>query len=320
MRFVVRLDPASVPADAVRVGGVVDLEIHLRSATDLWVSSTSVRLVRDRESSALSWADPVLEASGPERRATVRLDGGGTASVSTVPDAAALGPVRLRADELLRVPTRYRSTHRTDDRSRARAAGICETVYRGDRNRWTTIATSYPLGRSTARLDVGGSRGGRYGIAFGFGDGTFKAGGTRFSEGGWSFDWPASSVARSYRVQVNYHKYEKVGLCDGPPIQWRPHIETGGVSTNASGITRPSWNRYCAPVPRGTWARVRTDGKSYFFDAAVKFAAIIGIDLSGEKTYSSHHKLVYNIAGRAKKLCGNNDYPALAGKLVERLR
>lgn len=320
-RFTVRLDPGTVPADAVGPGGLVDFEIHLRSGTDLWVTSATARLIRDEMSRELLWVDPVEEVSESSGVEVARVADGRTAAVRTVPNARRLHPVRLQGEALVRVPPQHR-----DARQRGRAASpgaaadICETAYRGDSNRWTTIATSYPLGRTKAWLDVGGSRGGNYGVAFGFGDGTFKAGGTRFSEGGWSFEWTPSSVARSYRVQVNYHKYEKVGLCDGPPIQWRPHIETGGVTSNTQGITRPTWNRYCAPVPRGTWSRVRTDGKNYQFNAAVKFASLIGIDLSGEKSYSSHHELVYAIDGRPKKLCGNNDYPSLAGKLVERLR
>lgn len=123
---------------------------------------------------------------------------------------------------------------------------------------------------------------------------------------------------RSYRTKVNYHKYAN---CFGW-TRWEPHIEIGSATSNYSRLSRPSWNKYCGPVTRGVkWRRYRTDGKSYSYGAAVKFRDLIGIELSGEKQYSSSHTLYYKILGtRKKKLCGNNDYPSKAGKIVERYR
>ncbi|GEB16557.1 hypothetical protein [Pimelobacter simplex] len=241
-----------------------------------------------------------------------------------VPGRVASERARVKAGHLVRVPARYRTAYRTaaPGSRRAAAAGICETKYRGDRNVPTTIATSYPVGASKSWLEVHSSEGGKYGVALNGGQGaSFKASGTRFVEGSWSFKWNKKSSARSYRVEVNYHKYEKVGLCSGPPLRWSPHIETGGATENSEGVNRPDWNTYCANVTNGTWARERTDGKDYSYSAAVKFKDVIGIDLSGEKSYSRSHKLSYDIAGsNPKKLCGNNDYPAKAGKIVERKR
>ena len=51
----------------------------------------------------------------------------------------------------------------------------------------------------------------------------------------------------------------------------------------------------------------------------MRFKEFIGIDLSIKKNYNSAHILEYHFAdGPQHKLCGNNDYPSLAGKIIDR--
>lgn len=53
----------------------------------------------------------------------------------------------------------------------------------------------------------------------------------------------------------------------------------------------------------------------------VKFASLIGVDLRVKRNFSNSQRMVYRIAGtRAKKMCGNDTYPARSGKQVERYR
>lgn len=83
-----------------------------------------------------------------------------------------------------------------------------------------------------------------------------------------------------------------------------------------------AWKEYCSNVNRGVvWKRYQSKGKGYSYGAGVKYEEVIGIDLSVEKQYSSNHTLYYHVRGaKKKKLCGNNDYPSRAGKMVERRR
>lgn len=322
--YAVGVRPDDVPRSAFDANGVVDLEVQLSSRRDMWVTYLSVRLVRDASTGTLTWIDPIESLPSNAAKVSARVANGRQVAIKSVPTRIAKERARVKARDLVRMPARYRETYRTTapGSSRAAAAGICENKYLGDRNVSTTIATSYPVGATKSWLEARSSEGGKYGIGLSTGKGaSFTASGTRFVEGAWSFSWTKQSVARSYRIQVNYHKFEKVGLCSGPPLRWTPHIETGGATENTAGVNRPSWNTYCANVARGTWARERSDGADYSYGAAVKFKDVIGVDLSGQKSYSRSHKLVYDIAGsNPKKLCGNNDYPAVAGKLVERKR
>lgn len=103
-------------------------------------------------------------------------------------------------------------------------------------------------------------------------------------------------------------------------VHWYPIKETGGTRTNKDGVTRPTWNTYCARQSPGLFVRNDTAGKRYEYDAAVKVEELIGIDLGISREYSNSQSISYKIVGRRKKLCGNNDYPSLSGKLMERWR
>ena len=90
---------------------------------------------------------------------------------------------------------------------------------------------------------------------------------------------------------------------------------TGGTDTCTA--TAPNWTPY-ANVASGDWHRTRTDGKDYYLEGGVKIKDVIGIDLSSQRAYASSHKMIYNVSGSAKKMCGNNNTPATAGKVQEK--
>lgn len=311
-RYTLRIDPAQVPAKAIDSGGVVDLELRFSSARSTWITFVSSRLVKNKSSSEIEWVDP-METLPEVGSAVARLGGSPSRRLATVPSRTGLGVPRTTVKDLGRPIPAYSRIARVDADSAA-----CDYRYVKESNRSTTIATSYPYGASTSWLDVTHTEGGTYGIAFNVGTGTgFSAKGTKYAGGGWGATWPKFSGMRSYRIGVNYHYYE--GGCGGS--KWTPHIETGGATQNTVGLTRPTWNGMCDNVGNGIdWRRYKTSGHAYSYNTGVKFKDVIGVDLSANKDYSSNHTLWYRIAGKPKKLCGNNDYPSYAGKIVERLR
>lgn len=305
--YAVHVDPSELPQHAVDRGGVVDFELRFSSETESWVTFTSARLVSNQASGRVEWVDPV-EAVADTSAEVARIAGGEQVRIPAVAQRKGLAVSRLRAKDL--APVDLASTQR------ARRAP-CDWIYQYDSNRSTTISTSYPVGATDSWLDVSRSEGGTFGVAYNNGNG-FYASGSKFAEGGWGATWGKSSDMRSYRIQTNYHFYK--GGCGGQ--KWAPHIETGGATSNYDGLSRPSWNTYCANVANDVvWRRWDSSGSSYSLGTAVKFSSAIGIDLSGTKNYSSSHTLYYHIQGsNPKKLCGSNDYPAKAGKIIERLR
>ncbi|HLL36292.1 MAG TPA: hypothetical protein VK545_20965 [Streptomyces sp.] len=146
----------------------------------------------------------------------------------------------------------------------------------------------------------------------------WKAGGSKSAAAGWGFNWNKSSGKRCYQTQVEYGKYRYTsGGCGGSGTYstWQPRKETGGTDTCTA--TAPNWTQ-CANVASGDWYRTRTDGKDYYLEGGVKIKDVIGIDLSSQRAYASSHKMIYNVSGSAKNMCGNNNTPATAGKVQEK--
>lgn len=126
-------------------------------------------------------------------------------------------------------------------------------------------------------------------------------------------------MKRSYRKQVEYRRVKYYNYLAGPAcdhVHWIPDKETGGTASNTEGINWPDW-RKCAPQDPGTFTRNSTRGKTYDYGAAVKLREDIGVDLGISRQYSRSQAVTYRVVGR-KVLCGNNDWPSLAGKLRER--
>lgn len=148
----------------------------------------------------------------------------------------------------------------------------------------------------------------------------FHADGSRFVQSGWGFTWDWSGAQRSFRKGIEYQLMNKrcygTGYLTGDRHMWRPVGETGGVSHN-DGLSRPGWDT-CAGVDAGVWRRDNSDGHAYSYGAAVKMEDVIGINLSIDRNYYSSQRLEYNLKTR-RRLCGNDAYPANAGKIIDRL-
>lgn len=132
----------------------------------------------------------------------------------------------------------------------------------------------------------------------------------------------SQGLARSFRVGISYRKVEGYyGRCPGDApywVKWEPHHYTGGYGENTDGVTRPDWDECVTIGSTGIWWRSRSDGSSYSHSAGVKFASVIGIDLSSKRAYNSEAKTGYLLKVRFRRMCGNNDDAGIAGKVMER--
>lgn len=194
----------------------------------------------------------------------------------------------------------------------------------------TTIGTAYPIGDDSAWMThTSGSSSeftGTFGIGFSdlfpFTSGTYSESGTKSREQSSGFDWDPKGYSRSFRVRIAYRKVEGYyGRCPGDDpywVKWEPHHYTGGYGENTDGVTRPDWGNCERIGSTGTWWRSRSDGSAYSYSAGVKFAGTIGIDLSSKRSYNSEAKLAYRLLRVGRRMCGNNNDPAIAGKVMEK--
>ncbi len=333
-QFSILVDPTAVPVDYRRTDGVVDFSVFITDGTGLsWTTFTSARAGAvpaspTAQSAAASdyehiWVDGIEtdddltgttdNAGYPILRQEPAGDGAAATTADYDDETVDVNPSEFFQAE---VPSAPAST----------GNDCLRETYKGDVDRSTTIGTSYPTGDSTSRMvhtnEVTSSS--ELGVAVGAkndsGSMEWKQSGSRYTEGSWTGTWGFSGAKRSYRIYTNYHKYILGEGCHGAVHYRRPHIETGGAATNTNGLTRPGWNDFCSPQPRDyTFTRKDSQGKAYSYGAAVKFAELIGIDLSIKKNYNKGNILEYYFApGAQHKLCGKDDYPSLASKMIDR--
>ena len=307
-RYQAFIDPESVPDSYVGRAGVVDLVVYATTGPNVergWETETSARITRfqgDAMSEAF-WTDPI-----------------DTAAVVSAPGATARSAV---------VPSNYRTEVEDDgvfvenQYIPGRSYSGCQQSNTGEQSvRSTTIGTTYPFGNSTARMTVSSSQGANYGVAAAESGSSvgFTLAGSLYSRSAWGFDWTFDTRDRSYRKGIEYTKF---AITCGVPgnsyteYKWKPTGETGGVDQNFD-IARPTWNNCAGIHAEGIWRRDSDSGYSYKYGAAVKFASVIGIDLSVDRQYSAAQKIEYNVVGLNKKMCGNNANPSIAGKVMMR--
>lgn len=342
--FSVLVDPLAIASDLRRPDGIVDFALFVRDAAGTsWTTFTSARAGalsttldrRSRRSEAdydyvwVSVMSTMEDVSGVETDAGYPvLDPQAARDTSSSREKARLvigGPENYD-DEVVDINP-WEFAQAEVPAMPATGQDCLEEHYKGDVNVSTTIGTSYPIGTSTSRMvhTNSSSNSSELGVAMGYesssGTGiTWKQSGSRTTGGSWTGAWASSGAKRSYRIVTNYHKYILGEGCNGAVRYRRPHIETGGASTNTNGLTRPDWNTYCSLQPRNfTFTREDSEGNAYSYGAAVKFAKFIGIDLSIKKNYTTKNQLEYVFTGDVRhQLCGNNDYPSVAGKMVDR--
>ena len=79
-------------------------------------------------------------------------------------------------------------------------------------------------------------------------------------------------------------------------------------------------SRSCVKQVPGPFVRDSARGKTYGHDAAVKLKEVLGIDRGISRGHSHSQSITYNIVGKRKQLCGNDAWPSVAGKPMERRR
>lgn len=190
--------------------------------------------------------------------------------------------------------------------------------------RSATIGTTYPLGESVARMHFTGSSTTEMDMAVSASSNAgFRISGNRSVSSGFSQTWNHSTSVRAFRVGVQYGLYRYCSRVYGTcySYSWRPIQLTGGAATQSfPASTRPDF-RHCEPVSFGTWSRSRSDGRTYRHSAGVGFRDVVGFDLGVSRGYSASSRTDYEIRGsRRKEMCGNNTFPSVAGKVMERFR
>jgi len=194
------------------------------------------------------------------------------------------------------------------------AVAGCYYVLKATYNAWDNVAESYPYYYSTtSSFSIGYSHTMTLGAATSASGnyGTWSAGGGYAVTSGVSFSWSASNADRVYQVQTQYGKYQAICL----PWLVKPIGPTGGARTVSSGWL--DMCGYAVAVGAGlTWTRNQSSGYHFSESWGVDISPWIGIDLSVDTAYASDRSLTYNFQ-RSSKLCGNNNYPASAGRIGE---
>jgi hypothetical protein len=181
---------------------------------------------------------------------------------------------------------------------------------------WDDVGESYPYpgSQTTSWFSIGTNHSSTLGAATSYtgGYGTWSASGSYSISAGVTTSWGASTADRIYQIQTEYGKY--VNHCSGYatfPIQ-----PTGG--TNVVAATAPDWcNYYDVPMSGGvTFTRNSSSGNDFNLSGGVLAKSVLGINLSLDSKYSSDRSLSYHYKYPGY-LCGNNSYPATAGRINE---
>lgn len=187
---------------------------------------------------------------------------------------------------------------------------------------WTTVATSYPAKGEKSWLNFSGSMKTTTGkaatMALG---GKFRAGGTKSTTDGWGEDFEPTSSNRAYFISIMYGVSQCWNTITG--YSWyktEPLYQTGGTTTQKIPTSdRPKWTM-CRPTSNGTWWRGKQKGQDYTLSYGVRIKQAIGIDLYSQHGYSQSGRLNFTVHHGNKRMCGEKVYPAVAPKLVQRLR
>ncbi len=302
--------------------GVVFVMVTVtRDGAESLMTTTSARAVADPSTGDVAWVDALESSVAAAESGRTRVAGRLLPAVEGDPDGGGDVYEPETEDEGIEVqPREYDPIFGSTDRGDTPAG--CGDTKLAERVRSVTIGTSYPVGGDKAAMTVDSSTGASYGTAFSLRNsggtfGEFKAGEAKYTRSGWGFAWAGSASSRSYRKGVVYAKFLRncVRGCYECYQFWKPISETGGTGSN-TGITRPDWG-HCVHIDHGIWWRDDSDGSNYTYGGAVKFAEVIGIDLSISREYNSSQKVWYR-ATTDRRMCGSNTHPSKAGKVMMR--
>ncbi|WP_134766785.1 hypothetical protein [Nocardioides sp. 1609] len=283
--FTVHADPSELSSAYVQADGVLDFRVVAESGSgELFVDHSSARL---------------SPAGGAARW------GGDTDLTATRSRAAAVEVVQLGA--LARAGDAVVPAARTS------AAACVPTVINSHLVK-TRIGSTYPAPGLKARLLVERSSGGQYQVAMKVPNHPVQKMEMMHADGGWGArpDGVASQVHWNTRIQyltIDNRYRATDGSCQYY-LTYEPDEETGGLTKEAA--SRPQFTR-CIAVARGGWKRIRSDGRPFALTYGVSAAAIVGVSLGVTKNYGeSSHALVYRIPAGGGRMCGKDDYPAVA--------
>jgi hypothetical protein len=327
--YAVSVDPNTLPAEYVSDTGLVAFTVVGLGADNQHrgLTHASARRVTAPGHSDATWVSPDLPPAAQAAAAQDRLAAaprGATVAAEHAPAHAAVhSNLEVRRASAARVRGDRQAAEMTTtdaalgSETTTASASYASASLQQISERMTTIGTTYPVGRTVARMQFTSGRATTTGVALWTGVG-WEQEGTLATDAGFGKKWPNYGGARSYRVQIRYGKYSwcsaKYGFCE---TEWKPMLHTGQTGRNNLS-SRPNFQT-CRRVDSGEWWRDDTSGSAYKYGAGVKFKNVIGINLSSKRQYSSSNKIWYDIAG-AKRLCGNGRVPALASKLMERFR
>ncbi|GGD09702.1 hypothetical protein [Nocardioides daphniae] len=307
--------PDDVPRAYVGEGGVVHLQTLVVTDRGTFGTLTSARAFSIAGSRRAGWASANDTSAVSNRKVA--------ASSGVLPAAAGLGSADVRPLEAVRFMPMGDAGKKavggsTKTGEPSPPAG-CSYKKLKKKVRKATFATTYPARKGKGGVTISSSTGADYGIAVstlsGEKYGAFKAGSSKYTRSDWSASWKPVRSSRSYQKGIEYGLYELhcARGCWGCTRSWIPTGETGGTDHN-DGIARPNFKK-CQRVTSDTWSRDRAGGKAYSYGAAVKFASLIGIDLSISRNYNKSQKIDY-VLPAPRRMCGNNAWPSTAGKVM----
>jgi hypothetical protein len=219
----------------------------------------------------------------------------------------------------------------TDESARATAAAACivwgapERFYGTTRNVITKVATTHGMTNSTdpGRMVYSSirSHSTTVGVAASTNGVNFTGHGTDTLTSTWTADPDFQNGSRSWRIEVQYGKYEARYVryddgCGGLPRPgfgdlWVPRYETGGFSE--ASISRPDPYFECTgKLATGIWKRDSSEGHAYTNSAGVLFNGTIGINLSSESQFASNKRVEFDINHGNRKICGKHAVPSRA--------
>ena len=236
-----------------------------------------------------------------------------------------LAPMSLRASSQANISIRMNDSviqSAPSAMSRTAAAAVspyvvgCYYVLKATYNALDNVAESYPWFYTTmSRFSIAYSHGLTLGAAASSGGafGTYRSSGSYSSSAGVALTWSPSSANRIYQIQTEYGKYQNI--CT--PWLVKPITPTGGAATVYPGWTSFCNSGYNVPEPGGVeFKRYSSSGYHFNETGGVQTSPFIGINLSVDSNYSTDTWVSYTF-GQNSKLCGNNTWPANAGRINE---
>lgn len=298
-RFTVAADDLRVPAQPADDNGILDVTVVASHGRAFGVHNLSLTTESGRLGVVPGWNASPLHAAAP--------------SANSGPEAA-LGPFSVSKTttvndvmnlELVEPATADVATSAELSEEEPPTTEACGTTYVENLgNRLTYVGSTHSTTSSGFASDFVYTTGGTatLGVGTTYGGGGWQMGGTSSKSSESATGWPAQTSSGDY-VRGTYFAYGRyrTELCSQGYVWYeaRPRYHYGGVVSYSA--TTPAAS-YCAPYPAGsTFSKTSTNAVTW--NAGVKLASEIGIDLTARGGYSSSIKNSFSFKS-SKRLCG----------------